>query len=188
MPAAIHAAAVVRLPRVTLTSGIIPLLTQATVVPPRGTRMSLYLRAKPATPVALERQMSRAVDVDLVTRLFHRSCHESAGRGRTISNTAPLVVSRADAPAVALDDGLHDREPEAAAAGGLARGVHLVEALEDERQVLLGNARTGVTHASASSHPARASCSGGSRLLRVCAAARWRPGSAAPARDGPDRR
>ena len=52
-------------------------------------------------------------------------------------------------PAVALDDGADDRQAEAAArgrAGRRARGVGLVEAIEDVRQVLGRDARAGVAY------------------------------------------
>ena len=49
-----------------------------------------------------------------------------------------------------LDNRLHDRESQAAAAGRLSRGVHLVEPFEDQRQVLLGNARARYRGPSAS--------------------------------------
>ena len=50
------------------------------------------------------------------------------------------------ASAVRFDDGLDDRQPQAAARRALlrTRGVGLVEPIEDERQVLGRDARAGV--------------------------------------------
>src|SRR5919205_3639894 len=61
--------------------------------------------------------------------------------GERAANLEPVRadVARLDAAAGRRDDVLHDREPEARAPGG-ARLVGAVEALEDPRQILLGDA------------------------------------------------
>ena len=56
---------------------------------------------------------------------------------------AGLAVSF-NGPAVGEDDGFGDGEAEAAVAGGTAGFVGAVEAVEDVRQVGLGDARAGV--------------------------------------------
>jgi len=61
------------------------------------------------------------------------------GKRRAISRLARGL----DAPAVGLHDGFADREAEAAVAGG-AGLVGAVETPEDVRQVLSGNAGTGI--------------------------------------------
>jgi hypothetical protein len=57
----------------------------------------------------------------------------------------PVIIARRDRPAVTLDDRLDDRQAEPAAAGRLARGVGLVEAIEDQRQVLDRNPGSAVS-------------------------------------------
>src|SRR5688572_19576434 len=54
------------------------------------------------------------------------------------------VVARGDGAAVPFDDRLDDRQAEAAAARRFARGIRLVEAVEDEREMLGRDAGTGV--------------------------------------------
>src|SRR5262245_11393297 len=76
----------------------------------------------------------------------------SSARARTVSvgqanlENGAAIVARADRAAVPLDDGFHDRKAEATAAGRLARRVCLVEAIEDQRQMLGGNARSRVAY------------------------------------------
>ena len=84
--------------------------------------------------VATRRQLSR--------------CGDGIRRGRENDlEHRTVVISRADAAAVPLDDRLDDRQPETAAARCLACRVNLVEALEDQWQVLLRYSWSGITNA-----------------------------------------
>src|SRR2546423_845386 len=69
----------------------------------------------------------------------HSRRHSVSSRKEDVEDRAALVVRR-DGAAVTLDNGPDDRKAEPAAAGGLARGVNLVEAIEDQWQMLGRNA------------------------------------------------
>src|SRR6478735_5603312 len=98
--------------------------------------------------------------------------------GRALARDA----GHTDRAAVGLGDGLHDREPQpAAAAAAGARGVNAVEALEQVRQVVGGATRPAVASATAMLVP------GGvwARALASRFATAWRIRSSSPTRSEP---
>ena len=91
-------------------------------------------------------------------------------------------------PAVTFDDRLDDRQaqPAAAVAGGPA-GVHLVEPIEDVRQVIGGDAAALVGHRQTHGAVAAPRRAAPRCCRRGRGAGRWRTGSRSPARAGRDR-
>jgi hypothetical protein len=83
---------------------------------------------------------------ELITKTLTDSNHSVTRQSKPEAAPFPLLAPHANLSAMALDDGMNDRESKTCSASALAaaRLVHTIESIEDASMMLLRNAWTTI--------------------------------------------
>ena len=138
------------------------------------------------------RPSSRSRQREIGTRVSHDLLCIYRPLGRKLEREGRAAAGPARGrhhSAMALDDRFDDRQSKATTGRVPRTGrIHLIEPIEDVRQMLGRDARSGIADRHDDAHRPRTRHSAPPARLSACGAARSRQGSAAPVRAASDRR